>query len=223
MMGKFQRTLFLLVMAGITSLMAGCGGEDAFTTTAGGTDTPTGVAQVASVILLASTPTLGSSNASEVQLTAQVKDSNNALMSGQSVIFTASSGGLLVDSPSTNEAGLATATLSTAGDQSNRTITVTATAGGVSDSLDVTVTGTTISVSGESSVVFGKTIDLTIFLKDSDGNGVSGQAVTVSSAKNNTLSAASLTTGASGGAQVTLTGDVAGTDTITASALGETA
>ena len=149
------------------------------------------------------------------------------MMEGQTVIFSATGGGLQVTSGTSDAAGVATAKLSTAGSPTNRTITVTATAGTRSDSVDVAVTGTTVSVSGESAMVLGDSIDLTVFLKDSAGDGIPNQTVAVSSAKGNTLngntSNTSLMTGSSGSAQVTLTSVDDGTDTITVSALGATA
>ena len=220
-MGKLQRALTLFLMAGFGLILSGCGGEDVFSTPPeGGTDP--GTSSVASVVLLTSTPTLGSASSSVVDLTVQVKDANNALMEGQAVVFSATGGGLLVESNTTDASGVATAKLSTAGDPSNRNITVTAIAGGQSDSVIIAVTGTAVTVSGESSVVFGADISLTIFVKDSGGTGVPGKVVTVSSANGNTLSPASLVTGVSGDAQVTMTGTVGGVDTITVSALGET-
>ena len=223
-MGKLQRALSLFLMAGLGLILAGCGDLDAFYTPAsdgGGTDPA--ASPVTSVVLLASTPTLGSASSASVDLTVQVKDANNGLVEGETVSFSSTGGGLQVLSGTTDAAGLATARLSTAGDPTNRELTVTAGVGTVTDSITVAVTGSTVSISGESSVVFGNSIDLTIFLKDSAGNGVSGQTVTVSSANGNTLSATSLTTGVSGNVTVSLTGTVAGDDTITVSGLGEVA
>jgi hypothetical protein len=212
------------MMAGFSLLVAGCGGDDAFITTSGGTDPDSdpGTPQTSSIILLANTPTLGSASTAEIELIAQVKDANNALLRDKSVTFSSDSGSLLVESDTTNAAGIVTAKLSTAGNPTNRNITVTATSDSHSDSVIVAVTGTTVTVSGESAVVFNDSIDLTIFVKDSSGNGVPNQTVTVNSATGNTLSANSLTTGTSGDTKVTLTGTTGGTDTITVSALGET-
>ncbi len=219
-MGKLRRALTLFLMAGFGLVLSGCGGEDAFLTPPEGGGADPKASSVASVILTSSTPTLGSSSSDGVDLVALVKDANSALVEGQDVVFSASGGGLQITSGTTNAAGEATARLSTAGDPTNRDITVTARVGTRSDSVNVAVTGTGISVSGESAVVFGSTIDLTIFLQDSASNGIPNKAVTVSSAKGNALSQATLNTGASGSAQVTLTGSVGGVDTITVSALG---
>ncbi len=221
-MGKLQRALTLFLMAGFGLILSGCGGEDAFSTPPeGGTDP--GASSVSNVILLTSTPTLGSASNSEVDLTAQVKDTNNALLEGQTVIFSATGGGLEIVSNTTDAAGMATAKLSSAGDPTNRAITVTATAGTRSASVAIDVTGTGVTVSGESSVVLGDSTELTIFLKDSAGNGIPNKTVTVSSDNGNTLDESTLTTGLSGSAQVLMRGTVVGMDTIAASALGATA
>ena len=218
-MGKLQRALTLFLMAGFGLILSGCGGEDAFSTPLDKKTDP-GASSVASVILLASTPNLGSSSSAEVELAAQVKDANNAMMEGQTVIFSATGGGLQITSGTTDAAGFAKAKLSTAGDPTNRSITVTATAGKHSASMGIDVTGTSVTVSGESSVVVGDNTDLTIFLKDSAGNGIPNKTIAVSSASGNALSASILTTGPSGSTQVTLSGTAVGADTITVTALG---
>ena len=223
MMDKLQKVLMLLLLALISFGLSGCGGDDAFS---GGGDpdpgTP-GAADVASVLLLTSSPSMGTSSTSEVTLTAQVKDANNNLIEGESVIFTANGGALVVDSSTTNASGIATARLSPTGDPSNRTITVSALAGTVSGSVTVTASGTAVSISGENAVVLNDTAVLTISLADSKGAGIPGELLTVTSANGNPISATSLSTDSSGNVSVTLTGSVAGTDTISVSALGGTA
>ena len=222
MMDKLQKVLMLLLLAVISFGLSGCGGEDAFS---GGDDPadPGGSANVASVLLLTSSPSMGTSSTSEVTLTAQVKDSNNNLLEAESVIFTANGGALAIDSATTNASGIASARLSPAGDPSNRTITVSALAGTVSGSVTVAASGTVISISGETAVVLNDTTILTIFLADSKGVGIPGELLTVSSANGNTISATSLSTDSSGNVSITLTGNVAGTDTITVTALAGTA
>ena len=222
MMDKLQKVLMLLLLAVISYGLSGCGGEGAFS---GGDDPvdPGGAANVASVLLLTSSPSMGTASSSQVSLTAQVKDSNNNLLEGENVIFTANGGALAVDSATTNASGIATATLSPTGDPSNRTITVSALAGTVTGSVTVDVSGTGISISGENSVVLNDTVVLTISLADSKGVGIPGELLTVSSASGNPIAATTLSTDSSGNVSITLTGNVAGTDTITVTALGGTA
>ena len=66
-------------------------------------------------------------------------------------------------------------------------------------------------------------VTFNVSLTDSAGAGLAGYAVTVASANGNTLSAGSLTTDSTGHATFTLTASKAGTDTVSAKALGLTA
>ena len=115
-----------------------------------------------------------------------------------------------------------TATLSTGGDPTNRVIHLTAATGSVSTANTVTVTGTNLSISGASSLSFGDTTPLTIFLKDSAGAGIPGRTVTVTSSNSNTVSPATSVTNASGQVTVNFTATAGGADKITASAIGAT-
>jgi hypothetical protein len=170
--------------------------------------------------LLVSSPQLDSDGSETVTLTALARDSNNNFVSGVDVGFAASSGGIQVTNGTTDAAGTATALLFTAGDPSRRTITVTATAGTLVSTNAVNVTGTTITLSGTSALVLGEITTLSILLRDSGGNGITSQVVTLSSALGNTLSVTSVTTDSNGQATFKVTAAVAGSDTITASALG---
>jgi hypothetical protein len=217
----------LLLMLGMT---VGCG-EDSFTgeptgttssTTPTQTTNPTTGASVATIQLLTSTPSLGSSPTDSVDISAIVKDTNNNLMSDIDVIFSSNGGDLTVTQSSTSATGVAAANLTTASDPSNRTITVTATAGNISNSIQVAVTGTEISISGATTLVLGDTTSLTIFVRDSDGQGLTGQILDVSAQANN-LSAATVTTNSSGQATVDVTGVIGGQDTITVTGLGTSA
>lgn len=203
-------------------LLIGCRHDDAFVGDDTGTTTGTQSA-AASLTLLAGSPQVGSSDSSSVSITAIVKDGNNNLVSDIPVVFTASSGALAVTQSTTDAAGQALATLGPGGDFSVRTITVTAVAGKLSQNVAVAVTGTTLSVDGDSAVTLGNTASINITLKDSDGNPIANRAVLVTSALNNPLSAPTLTTNTSGQISLTVSATHSGTDTITASAEGVTA
>ena len=123
----------------------------------------------------------------------------------------------------TGSNGQATATLDTAGNPTNRTITVSAVAGTQSAKVVVGVVGSAVALSGPASLIQGAQGTYTVSLTDSAGAPISGQTVAVASSAGNTLSAASLTTDTNGHATVTLTGTKAGSDTLTATVLGETA
>ncbi len=175
---------------------------------------------VASILLLVSSPQLGSSGANTVTVTAIVKDGSNLVMDQVPVVFTADSGSLAVTQGTTDSAGQATATLTPGGDFTNRTITLTAAAGAVTQSTTVDVTGTGISISGENSLTTGDSATLIIVLTDSDGNAITGTLMTVTSSLGSTLSAPTLMTDSAGQIQVSVAPVSAGTDTITVTALG---
>jgi hypothetical protein len=212
-LGKAAIVLILLILAG-------CNEENAFFD-----DGTTGVGSTsaATLTLLASSPQLGSSGSAAVTVTAIIKDTNNNLLAAVPVVFSADSGSLAVTQGTTDDSGQAIATLDPGGDFTNRAITVTATVGSLSETVDISVMGTGLAISGENSATLGDTTALIITLTDSDGDPISGKSVTVSSSLSNTLIAATLTTNSIGQATVSVTAENAGTDTITASAQGATA
>lgn len=211
-----QKLVLLLLFAAVV----GCGGGDAFTDGAA----IVGDNGAATITLLVSNPQLGSNPSDSVDVTAIVKDDSNNLISGAEVTFTASSGDLSIVNSVTGETGQATASLSTGSDASLRTITITASSGLASQTVEIEVIGTQLTIGGEDSLVFGDTATLAIFLKDSEGAALAGQTITVTSTLGNSLSSAnSFVTDSAGSLRVSLTGDVAGSDTITATALGVTA
>lgn len=179
-----------------------------------------------SVSLQTSSPTIPSDNSVPATITAIVKDANNNFVPGVTVHFQATSGGLNVNAPTggtagqTDSTGAATATLSVAGDPSFRTITITASVGSSTATIDVKVVGTSLGVSGPQSLVLGTPAAYTVSLVDAGKKAIASQTVAVTSSAGNTLSAASLTTDASGHATFTVTPTKAGNDTLTATALG---
>lgn len=178
---------------------------------------------VSAVTVLASSPSLPSDPGQTLTISAVVRDTNNVAVKGVTVILATDSGTLTVPDPTTNDSGVVTATLSGGGDPTNRTITVTADANGVVGSATIDVIGTTLTISGPAALAQGFTAPYTIVLTDAAGSGIGGEAVTISSSNGNTLSATSLTTDIGGQAQVDVTASAAGTDTLTATALGLTA
>jgi hypothetical protein len=88
----------------------------------------------------ASASTIPSSGTTTTTITAFARDASNNLIANVPVTFTATSGGLSGATLVTDANGAATATLSTAGDPTVRTITVTATSGTLTANVDVAVT-----------------------------------------------------------------------------------
>jgi hypothetical protein len=158
----------------------------------------------AAVDIFASTPTLSSAANSTVNFTVVVKDANNQAIPDQTVTFSATSGNLTgaLPPPSTGPAGQAitSVSLSPGADRSTRDITVTARAGGVTSTIVIPVVGTTISVSGDSSIILGAQTTFTVKAVDSGGNPINSQ----------------------GAGTFIYTATRAGLDTITATALGVT-
>lgn len=215
-----KRLLFvgLTLLAG---MLQGCGGDNSI---ADGPDGNGGnVDNGAAVIeLLVSTPQLQSdlSGSNAVQITGVVKDSNNAVVEGVAVAFGASSGALAVIQGTTDASGFALASLTNGNDPSNRTITVTANTGQAQASIDISVVGTQIRINGPDSLALNDIGRYTVVLEDSLGQGVPNQVVDLNSANGNSLSNSTILTGVNGDGFVDLTATVAGTDTLTASALG---
>ena len=220
-----MRRLSIIAWMTATALMAACSGGSRTiigtptSTGTGGTTVPT----AASINLITSSPQVASDNTGPATITAFVQDANNNALKGVTVGFSATSGLLSVTQPTTDASGAAIAQLSSGADPSSRTITVTATSGTIKKTITVSVSGSTLSVTGPQSLVQPGTATYTVTLKNNGGVGVDAVQVTLSSANKNTLSATSVTTDTNGQATFTLTAANGGTDTLTATAIGLTA
>lgn len=204
----------------LVALLAGCiGGSGGGGGITRGVDGEEG--GVAEVAMIASSPQIGTTPVSETEITTIVKDASNRAVEGTSVTFSASSGLLVVDQGSTDSSGLAKATLSPGADAGNRDITVTAQAGGITSTYLVKAVGSTVGITGPSSVVFGSSATLSVSVKDSSGQGVPNVPVTLSSSNGNQIDGTA-TTNVNGVANVSYTGTQgsSGEDTVTATALG---
>lgn len=181
----------------------------------------------AALELFASSAQLSSAPNSTVSFTVAVKDAQNRAMPRQTVTFTASSGNLIGALPAklTGSAGepVTGITLSPGNDRSNRDILLTATSGSVSQTMTVAVTGTTLSLVGDNSVLLGATSTFTVTARDSATQPIAGAAIAVSSGLGNGLVPATLVTDSVGTARFTYRGTNSGLDTVTAHGLGTTA
>jgi hypothetical protein len=123
--------------------------------------------------------------------------------------------------------GVVTAKLNLGSNKANRTIPISATvtADSATTSNSVDVTGTTIAISGNSSVAFGNTTTLTFSVKDSAGAALQGVAVSVVSQNGNTIVLAPVagTTNSSGQITAAVTASKVGNDVVTATAAGASA
>lgn len=206
----------LTTIAGVTTLYA-----KAVPTTAA-------AAVAAKVQLLLSNPQLLSATGSTIGLTAVVLDGANQTIAGRAVTFSVAAGETAfinnigtAGSNLSDVNGTVKATLNIGSNKANRTFIVTALVDAVSITSTVNVTGTTISVSGNSSIALGANANLTFAVKDSAGVALPATPVVITSLKGNTLTSTGITD-ATGTVVATGTGIVAGVDTITATAAGAT-
>ena len=173
---------------------------------------------------------MASSGGNTVDLTAIVLSATRQTVSGRTVTFSAGTDATAyVDNISeggvSDTNGIVTARLNLGGDKVNRTITLTATADSVTATNSVDVTGTTVTISGNSSLAFGAATTLTLAVRDSIGNALKNTTVSVSSKTGNTivLTPATGITNSSGQITATVTATAAGDDVISASAAGASA
>jgi hypothetical protein len=179
---------------------------------------------VGSLRLIADTLQLGSGSTAAVALSAVVLDTNNVLQPGVTVQFSSSSGELEVLSAVTESDGVAKASLSSSVDPSLRTITVTASVGDKTATLDVDVVGTSLLISAPRSMVLSDVVTITADLTDFDGKGIQGQSLNVTSTLGNPITSTSLVTaGNSGRITFSYTATQGGTDEIRVTGLGATA
>ena len=211
-----------LTTLAVTLVLVACGGSGTGFSTDPNQPDPTDptVAPVSAVTVLASSPTMQSDNSQSLTINVIVRDANNVAMEGVTVVMSADSGFLTIDSAVTDPSGIATATLNNGGNPANRPITVTADARGVTGSVTVNVVGTSLEMTGPAALAQSDAATYTVVLTDAAGSGISGETIAITSNNGNTLSAASLTTDGSGQAQFQMTATVAGSDVLTATALG---
>jgi poly(3-hydroxybutyrate) depolymerase len=163
-----------------------------------------------------------------VELSATVTDrSGNALPEFQVQFSVVTDNGLLsVAESSTDSSGKALTNLSNGNDPENRVITVSAQAGSQSATIDVQVTGTTLTLTGPEGLVAGDSGVYTALLADSAGAGVIGATLSAyvveSGNPDKPTVSSSPATDANGEAEITLDGNANGRHTLAVSALGLT-
>jgi hypothetical protein len=175
-----------------------------------------------SLTIQTSLPQIPSDSSKAATITVLVRNGSNNFVSGVTVGFAATSGGLTVTQATTDATGAAIATLSAAGDPTNRNITVTATVGSSTAKIIVPVVGTTLTLTGPSSLVIGSSGTYNVTLADFSKSPITATTVTVASA-GNTVTPTTITTDAAGSGTFQVTAAKAGADTVTATALGQSA
>ncbi len=185
-----------------------------------------GVPVATEISLFANSQQMASSGNDEVTLTTIAKDVNNNLVEGVTITYRATSGQIEVVNSVTGANGQATAILKTNNEPTNRVITVTSQSGQVSDTVDVQVTGTTINLTGSSSLAINDENSFFIQVLNSEGVGIPNITVDLSLAGAESGSVAditivdSVTTDITGQASFAVTGITGGNNTIIATAVG---
>ncbi len=186
----------------------------------GTTTTTTATVVPASITAVSSVSSIPSDGSSGATITVYARNSSNDLISGVVVSFSADSGGVAVTQATTDTTGTALATLSTAGESTPRTITVTAKAGSLTATVKVAVVN---SSSAATSAAASLTLTSSAAYILSDGSTTATISALARDGANNVLSGVPVTFSASSGAlQVTqATTGAAGTATGTLSAGGD--
>ncbi|QTH63990.1 Ig-like domain-containing protein [Psychrosphaera ytuae] len=194
---------------------------------------------IGSIELLANSFQMASSASDEIDLIALVKDNKNNLLPDVRVSFEASSGGIEVIDTLTNSSGAATAKLNTLNNPEIRDVTVNAFVNDQSASVVIRVTGTSVKLIGNASIVTGDASEMSVALLNSDGEGIGQRRIFLNSDSGNSLltttgSALPTTddgtgnvapyviTDGTGNAQFTYVASTSGSDTLSAYALGAT-
>lgn len=201
----------------------GGGQDDSGTTNTGGNSNNSGndsevSSSVAGVKLIAESTSMPSAATlldaapdEGVELTALVTNENNVLLDNAQVQFSAPSGTLVRRTATT-------AVLYTGGNPRNRSITVTAISGGHSDSIDIDVTGNSLSVTGPPVIQLNGAATFTVTLLDSAGIGIPRVPITVTSTQGNAIGMTATRTDDNGVLEFQVIGTIQGQDTITVSA-----
>ena len=199
--GRWLRLAALLAGAAI---VAACGDQAPGGGTGSGTTGPT---TVASIEVSASRSSMAARAGESVDITVTALDSSRRAVPDVPVTMSADSGVLTSATGATDASGKLVATFALGQDRSNRTVTVKATAGSLSSSATIQVTGTTLTLTSNASTVGGPSAStkLSARLIDAASEPISGAAI-VFSTDQGTLSATSSTTDASGTASVDISG-----------------
>jgi hypothetical protein len=218
-----QKSLVWFLLLTIASLF-GC--SDSSKSGSASTGNTSAVA-AAKIQLTSSLPQILTSSTSTTVLTAIVLDANGQAISGKAVNFSVggdSSAYFTGTSATTDANGVATATLNLGDNMANRTIAASASVDGVTGTANIAVDGTTIAISGNTSLSLNASADLIISVKNSKGVAVPGVTVSATSQNGNTVtnkSPSTWVTDSNGQVTLTVTATVAtSSDTITVSGAG---
>lgn len=226
----FFRLSAIFMLASVALLSAcGDGGVAPGSTAASTTTTTTTVVPVASLQISGLPTTVNSDGSTVSTVSVTAVSATNSTVSGATITLAADTGLLSAQTLTTDSLGKATATFSSGSiSKSNRTATLTATAGTANAMLPIQIVGSTVGITATATALTtnGTTpVSMIVTAKDSGGNAISGATVTLSQTGGGkvTLTPSTGTTDASGKLAVSVAGATAGTATVTATAAGATA
>ncbi|RVU85539.1 hypothetical protein EOL70_06205 [Leucothrix sargassi] len=180
-------------------------------------------AEVAKLLVYASTTSLNSDSSISDSATGpaliymMAKDINNIALTDVTFSPSVNTGATLFSGDVSSDGTLTTWQL-VPEEPRNQTVTVSVTAGGITETLDIEITGTTIEIDGASSISMDTPTTYTIKLQDASGEGIAQQEVFISSP----LITQSLVTDSEGEAQFDIQPETGGEYTIEVTALGAT-
>ncbi|MDX8400125.1 MAG: Ig-like domain-containing protein [Gallionellaceae bacterium] len=217
---------YALSVLALSSMLALSGCGQVASTTA----TTTAVTPTASTLLLSASPlNVQSDNSTPATISLSSISASNTAVAGVVVTLASDTGLLDKSTITTDGSGVGTFTFKAGGvDRSNRTATITATAGTVTAQLPVQIVGSTAAITSSSGSLSDngtQTSTMTVTAKDSASTVMPNTSVvlTQSGAGIVAFSPASGVTNASGVFTSTVSGTTAGNSTVTASTLGATA
>ena len=175
--------------------------------------------------------TLTTNGLDTATITVVTRDSNNAAVGNVVVNLSTTAGFLSSSQVTTDTSGTATTTFSSGPEKTNQVASITATSGGLTKTLPITLSGTTLTLTSTKTSLLagaGDNTSLTVKALDANSNPIPNADITLSSSLGNnitsgttTASSITVTTNSSGTATATLTAlNTPGTDIITASGLG---
>ncbi|ERS87505.1 hypothetical protein Q667_15345 [Marinobacter sp. C1S70] len=242
MSGKFLARASALSLAFV---LAACGGDDSSTplggitdnqdqggtdtggnTDSGSTDTPEDGDTGGIISLLSDSTQIGTAPNSELELIAYYRNNQGVAQSETAVNFTVDqpeSFTISSNTPPTDESGRTTTKLISLDQESkNRTVRVTASAGEATGSLTINAVGTSLSLSGPTTLSSdaSEPYNYTARLTNSEGDGIQGQPINVSTPSIATVAGVTAggTTTSAGLYEFTVTPQATGSETITVSA-----
>ena len=220
---KLSKYALCYVSVAVALVACGGGGSDAGTTNPNNNSNNNNtVPQEASSIELyssASSIPTGSGGA-PITITAIAKDKGNVAIANFPLTF-ATEYGSLSPVTTTNDKGIATTELTPpkANNATNRDFEVAATAKGVTQKLKITVKGTTLNLSGDSSLGLSQQGHYSVVARDAAGEAVPNAAISVTSSQGGTVALASQTTDNNGKLEFSYMSKTAGTDVLTVTGL----